>query len=69
MKRVLRVDLTSPPYLDGAVIRQRVDVEVEAEAKEAGEQSAHQHSKTQIVAQRQTLAKDPAAGSRIKSRG
>lgn len=69
MKRVLRVDLTSPPYLDEAVIRQRVDVEVEAEPKEAGEQSAHQHSKTQIVAQRQTLAKDPAAERKVRSRG
>lgn len=63
------MDLTSAPHLDEGVIRQRVDVQVEAEPKETGEESAHQHSETQVVAQGQTLAKYPAAESKVKSWG
>lgn len=59
----------TPPYLNECVIRQRVDVQVEAKPKETSEQSAHQHSEAQIVAQRQTLAKYPAAKSRNQTIG
>lgn len=56
-------------YLNEGIIPKRVDVQVEAKPKETGEQSAHQHSKAQIVAQRQALAKYPAAESKNQALG
>lgn len=45
-------------YLDEGVEQQRVDFPVVAQAEQTSEQSTHYHSKAQVVAQRETLAKD-----------
>lgn len=45
-------------YLDEGVEQQGVDFPVVAQAKQTSKQSTHQHSKAQVIAQRETLAKD-----------
>lgn len=39
-------------YLDEGVVCQRVDLPVEAEAKQTSKQAAHQHSNTQVIPER-----------------
>lgn len=46
-------------YLDEGVEQQGVDFPVVAHSKQTSKQSTHQHSKAQVIAQRETLAKDP----------
>ena len=58
-------------YLDQSVVPYGVDVPVEAQSEQGGEQAAEQHATGQVVAQWETLSKYPtgnSTGSRVNAR-